>query len=131
MAKKTPKTARARLKGRAATPAPYALSTFEAPETHKASIRNITRYLVGQITGMGMSVVVSRSRISKSQSQYLEVDTGKRQYKIRISDHALRHRKKHDFDIYTHTPYEKGMYYMDFIKAFRALADETLEIHGG
>jgi len=129
MSKKTPKTARDRLKGKTTNKSPYAPSTFEPTETQKANIRNITKYLTGQISSMGMNVIVSRSRISKSQ--YLWVDAGKRRYTIRISDHALRHGKKHDFDIYTHTPFEKGMYYMDFIQTFRALAGELLEKHGG
>jgi hypothetical protein len=58
------------------------------PKTLKTSIRSITDYLITELSCMGLTVVVSRSRISKSR--YLEVDVGKRWYTIRISDHALR-----------------------------------------
>ena len=97
---------------------------FKHPPTPapKNNIRNITNYLISQISAMGMSVISTQSRISKSQ--YLDVDAGKRRFTIRISDHALRHGRKHDFDIYASVSYEKAWYYMDFIKAFRALVGE-------
>lgn len=120
MSKKTLKTVRDRHKGKAQTP--YAPSTFDPPETIKASIRNIINYLVSQISGMGMSVIVSKSRISKSQ--YLSVEAWNRRYTIRISDHALRHGKKHDFNVYTTMPYEKALHYMVFIDLFRKMAAE-------
>jgi hypothetical protein len=71
---------------------------------------------------MGMSVIVSKSRISKSQ--YLSVEAWNRRYTIRISDHALRHGKKHDFNVYTTMPYEKALHYMVFIDLFRKMAAE-------
>lgn len=121
MSKKTLKTIRGRRKKDGKPAAPYAPSTFEPPETRKANIRTITNYLIAQISGLGMSVIVTRSGLSKSQSQYLSVDAGRRRYVIRISDHALRRGKKHDFCIYTHTPYEKALYYLSFMEKFRKM----------
>ena len=126
MSKKTLKPVRDRQKGKA--PAPYAHSTFEPLEIQKASIRNITNYLVSQISRMGMSVIVSKSRISKSH--YLSVEAWNRRYTIRISDHALRHGKKHDFNIYTTTPYEKALHYLAFMGLFRKMATEMPENKG-
>ena len=103
--------------------------SFKKTPVPNNNIRNIINYLINQISGMGMSVISTQSRISKSW--YLEVDAGKRRFTIRISDHALRHGKKHDFDIYASTSYEKAWYYMDFIKAFRILIGELPEKHEG
>lgn len=79
---------------------------------------------------MGMSVIVRQSDLSISKSQYLEIDAGKRNYTIRISDHALRHGRKHDFDIYTCTAREKSLFYHDFIKQFRVIAGELPDKQG-
>jgi hypothetical protein len=68
---------------------------------------------------MGLTVVVSRSRISKSR--YLEIDVGKRWYTIRISDHALRQGGKYDFDVYTETSREKSWNYLSLVRKFRAI----------
>jgi len=60
MPKKTLKTARG--KGRIPT-----LNAVEISESAKGNIRSITNYLIGQISSMGMSVIVTCSKISKSQ----------------------------------------------------------------
>jgi hypothetical protein len=77
---------------------------------------------------MGMDVVISRSRISKSR--YLEIDAGKRLYIIRISDHALRQGGKYDFDIYTDTFREKSWNYLAFMSKFRAIIEAEREDGG-
>jgi hypothetical protein len=114
MSKKALKTARNRHKKREKNPS-------EIP----ASIRNATNYLMRQLSFMGMSVIVLRSRISKSQ--YLSADTGKRRHVIRVSDHALRHGKKYDFNVYANTPYEKAIHYLAFIDKFKEM---VMEIEG-
>ena len=120
MSKKTLKTARGKRKRPAA---PYAPETFAPPETSNNSIRNIANYLTEQISLMGMSVIVSCSRVSKSQ--YLCVNARERRYTIRISDHAFRHnKKKHDFNVYGNTPYEKAYHYLDFMEKFREIIGE-------
>jgi len=121
MSKKTLKTARGRRrKYNEKSKGQYGPSSFDPPETTKDNIRNITNYLVKQVSGMGMTVVVSCSRVSKSR--YLSVDAGMRPYTIRVSDHALkRNRKKHDFNVYTHIPYEKSYHYLAFLEEFREI----------
>jgi len=127
MSKKTLKTIRGRRrKYNEKSKGLYGPSSFEPPETTKDNIRNITNYLVRQISGMGMTVIVSFSNVSKSR--YLSVDAGMRRYTIRVSDHALRrNRKKHDFNVYTHIPYEKAYHYLDFMKIFCEIVDKGHE----
>jgi hypothetical protein len=103
---------------------PYAPSAFKSQKSQKANIGTITNYLVRQLSDMGMSVVVTRSRISKSNSRYLRVDAVRRQYTVRVSDHALRQGKVHDFYVYTHTPYEKALHYKAFLAKFREIIGE-------
>jgi hypothetical protein len=77
-----------------------------------AGIRGVTNHIISQITGMGLDVVVSFSRHSKSR--YLEVHTGRRRYIIRVSDHPLKS-GKFDFDVFTDRPRYGAMSYLTLI----------------
>lgn len=91
-------------------------NTLGAGKPQKTSIRRITDYLIGRITEMGLDVIVSFSRYSKSR--YLEVNMGRHGYVIRISDHPLRS-GRFDFDVFTDRPRRGADHYLTFMDRFK------------
>lgn len=96
--------------------------------TQITSIRGVTNQIISQITGMGLDVVVSFSRHSKSR--YLEVHTARRRYIIRISDHPLKS-GKFDFDVFTDRPRYGADHYSALLDRIRkAVKKDRRQVKG-
>jgi hypothetical protein len=89
----------------------------ESSEKLQTNIYKITKYIIKAIKDMRLYYRYIHSKHSKSR--YLEVYTGIRMYKIRISDHPLHLRWRYDYDVYTKYPRKDANNYEEFIRLFR------------
>jgi hypothetical protein len=86
-----------------------------SPQKYHTNIRSITEFLIDNITNMGLDVFVSFSR--RSSSRYLEINTERKEYIIRIADHPFS-RGHFDFDIFVERPRRGSTHYLVFIDQF-------------
>jgi hypothetical protein len=90
-------------------------NNLAAPKKYHTNIRSITAFLIDKITNMGLDVVVSFSR--RSSSRYLETNTERKKYIIRIADHPFFD-GHFDFDIFVEKPRRGSRHYSVFIDQF-------------